>query len=144
MLPAVTGRKPRQPPPFLVLGSKQQDRLAADAGVDVDESPTSKRTPARALHADGESESVEPGAPVLARDQDSHQAGFSSRPDRLLGEAVVSIYLGRERKDDALRELTHPARKFACSAVSSRSNWALTRIVTWSWKLVPGISKAPL
>ena len=37
-----------------------------------------------------------------------------------------------------------PARKFACSAVSSRSNWALTRIVTWSWKLDPDISKAPL
>jgi hypothetical protein len=57
--------------------------------------------------ADGEGQRVEPGPAVLARDENSHEAGFGSSLDRLIREAMLSINLGREGEDDALRKLAH-------------------------------------
>ncbi len=65
------------------------------------------------LDADREGERVEPGAAVLAGNQDAHKPGFGRRLNRLFRKAVLPIYLGRERLDDPLREFTNGVAK-AC------------------------------
>jgi hypothetical protein len=63
------------------------------------------------LDADGEGERVEPGAAVLARDEDSEQAGLSGRGHRLVRETVVPIDLGGKGLNDTLRQLAHRRTK---------------------------------
>jgi hypothetical protein len=79
--------------------------------MDVDDHRRRSARLRELLDADGEGKSIESGATVLARDQDSHQAGFGSRHHRLRWEAVVSIDFSRTRKCDALGELADRCTK---------------------------------
>jgi len=79
--------------------------------MDVDDHRRRSAGLGELLDADGEGKCIESCATVFARDQDSQQAGFGSRPDRLLWEAAVSIYFSRKRKNDALGELTDRCTK---------------------------------
>ena len=67
----LAGREPGKPLSLLRRGAEQHDRLAADAGVDVDDDRRRRAGLRQLLDADGKGKGVKARAAVLARDEDS-------------------------------------------------------------------------
>ena len=63
------------------------------------------------LDADRKGQRIEARATVFAGDQHPHEARLGGGLDRLVGESMFAVDLGRERLDHAFRQLSHGGAK---------------------------------